>query len=84
MTRRIKKQLPPPIAIWKVVRGDKVEVTAGKEKGKRGTILKVYRTEQVRPSKFVVHKVIFTSRASEPNTGICIVRMHIRDRALGH
>ena len=32
MTRRIKKPVPPPIATWKVVRGDKVEIISGKEK----------------------------------------------------
>jgi hypothetical protein len=43
-TRRVKKQYPDPIKVWKVVRGDKVEVITGKEKGKRGTILKVPHT----------------------------------------
>lgn len=43
-TRRVKKQYPEPIKVWKVVRGDKVEVITGKEKGKRGTILKVPHT----------------------------------------
>ena len=47
MTRRIKKPVPPPIATWKIVRGDKVEIISGKEKGKRGTIIKVFRREQV-------------------------------------
>jgi len=47
MTRRVKERRPPPIQVWKVVRGDKVEITSGKEKGKRGTILKVYRQDQV-------------------------------------
>ena len=47
MTRRVKKKLPPPISgAWKVVRGDKVEIVSGKEKGKRGTVLKIYRKEQ--------------------------------------
>jgi len=45
-TRRIPKPVPPPIRSWKIVRGDKVEILSGKEKGKRGTILKVYRREQ--------------------------------------
>ena len=47
LTRRVKKKTPPPIQVWKVVRGDKVEITSGKEKGKRGTVLKVYRQDQV-------------------------------------
>merc|ERR1719183_1322556 len=47
MTRRVKKKLPPPMSgAWKVVRGDKVEIVSGKEKGKRGTVLKIYRKEQ--------------------------------------
>jgi large subunit ribosomal protein L24 len=46
MTRRIKKPVPPPIAVWKILRGDKVQITSGKERGKRGTVLKVYRKEQ--------------------------------------
>jgi len=46
MTRRIKKWVPPAIAAWKIVRGDKVEIMTGKEKGKRGVILKVYREDQ--------------------------------------
>jgi hypothetical protein len=40
--------VPPPVRSWKLVRGDKVEIISGKEKGKRGTILKIYRREQVR------------------------------------
>lgn len=47
-TRRIPKPVPPPVRSWKLVRGDKVEIISGKEKGKRGTILKIYRREQVR------------------------------------
>jgi len=43
--RTAKKNAPEPIQKWKVVRGDKVEVTTGKYKGQQGTVLKCLRKE---------------------------------------
>ncbi len=73
-TRRVKKQYPEPIKVWKVVRGDKVEVITGKEKGKRGTILKVPHTsyhnnvqEYEQPNILSTHngkKQAFSSRSA--------------------
>lgn len=37
---------------WKIVRGDKVQVMAGRDKGKQGEVLKVIRDERF-PRLFV-------------------------------
>mmetsp|Transcript_61294 Transcript_61294/g.145282 ORF Transcript_61294/g.145282 Transcript_61294/m.145282 type:complete len:212 (-) Transcript_61294:111-746(-) len=39
-------ELPPPFEAWKIIRGDKVEITAGKDKGKQGEVMKVFRRNQ--------------------------------------
>merc|ERR1711934_163655 len=41
--RTMKKNPPPAIKTWKIVRGDKVEVTQGKFKGRQGVVLKALR-----------------------------------------
>ena len=43
---RWAKQLPTPLERWAVVRGDEVEITAGREKGKTGKVLDVLRLRQ--------------------------------------
>lgn len=41
--RTAKKNAPPAIQKWKIVRGDTVEVNSGSFKGQRGTVLKCLR-----------------------------------------
>jgi len=43
---KVKTKYPEPFRIWKIVRGDKVHVISGKEKGKEGTVQRVNRKEQ--------------------------------------
>jgi len=39
---------------WRIVRGDRVGIIAGKDKGKQGTVLRVYRKKE--PSFDLWHK----------------------------
>eukprot|EP00656_Telonema_subtile_P056076 TRINITY_DN8876_c0_g1_i2.p1 TRINITY_DN8876_c0_g1~~TRINITY_DN8876_c0_g1_i2.p1 ORF type:complete len:176 (-),score=24.72 TRINITY_DN8876_c0_g1_i2:135-662(-) len=41
--RSLKKNPPPAIKTWRIVRGDQVEVTEGKFKGRQGTVIKSLR-----------------------------------------
>ena len=44
--RRIKRKGPVAFNGWKILRGDTVEVTAGKHRGARGPVVNVLRDEQ--------------------------------------
>lgn len=46
------KPMFPSSSSWKIVRGDKVQVMAGKDKGKQGEVLKVIRDQRF-PRVFV-------------------------------
>merc|ERR1712166_157419 len=41
--RKVLRNPPPAIKTWKIVRGDKVEVTEGKFKGQQGVVIKALR-----------------------------------------
>ena len=45
LTKHAKKVMNNLVGSWKIFRGDKVMVTAGKDKGEVGTVSKVYRKE---------------------------------------
>ena len=80
MGRTKKKRKPvTPIAKWGIVRGDLVQVIAGKDKGKQGTVIKVARDA----NRVHVDGVALQQRAAE-HDAVVQARAGVRVRVQRH
>ena len=65
---KLKLHKIKPIKTWKIVKGDKVEINSGKERGKQGIVKKIYkdRNKLTVEGLYLVKKHI---KASETSSG---------------